>query len=141
MHVPYENDDLYETIEWIDGWEVRTVSYRHPEYPRLLLADCLPMQLRHRRSGIVLFSVTWKTGNRWELHIPQGLIEQRELADDSESALKGPAICNLSRLRFSCYLTACSFLESEFGVYLPPLGAVIGYAMCDRPGPDEWCDR
>lgn len=123
------NDARYQTVETVGAWDIRCVPYSDPSYNAYFRADCLPVQLVHRPTGISILTATRRTCGKFEAMIPQTL--------QGKSSNCCRRCRTVMAMRSVTYEALRDVLQREYGVVAPDPETFSTYALTDRPGPKE----
>lgn len=124
-------DARYQTVETIGAWEIRSVPYTDPSYTSYFRADCLPVQLLHRATGLSILTATRRTCGKFEVLVPESL-QGKTLVAGCPRRARG-----LIALRSATYQALKDAIKAEFGIIAPEYDAFATYSLMDRPGPKE----
>ena len=125
------HDARYQTVETVGAWEIRSVPYSDPSYTSYFRADCLPVQLLHRSTGLSILTATRRTCGKFEVLIPESL-QGKTLASGCPRRLRA-----IAALRSATYQALRDAIKAEFGIVAPEQECFATYSLMDRPGPKE----
>lgn len=124
-------DPRFQTVESVGVWDIRCVPFTDPSYASYFRADCLPVQLFHRPTGLSILTATRRTCGKFEVLVPEPL-QGRSMTSGCRCRSR-----SLVAMRSPTYQGLREAIQAEFGILAPDYDTFAAYSLMDRPGPKE----